>query len=370
MNIGILLPGFSSDEGDWAIPVQLTLIREMARADDVRVIALRYPHRRDRYRVHDADVIALGAGQTRGLGRLCLWWEALHTLRRLHHEKPFDILHAMWGDETGQIAVWAGKWLGVPTVVSLAGGELVGFQDISYGLQRSAFSRWIVRGALQADRVVVACSYMRQRIVQAGYRVPESHIRQITLGVDTALFTPGSAPTTNKTLLHAASLVGVKDQTTLLRAFARLDKDVSLIVVGEGPELSNLKALAAKLDITDRLQFTGAAHHLNMPDYYRQAALNILASRHEGLGMVTLEAAACGVPTVSTAVGLLPDVPEMGIAVPVGDDAALAAAIQHLLDDDSHRAALAQSAIEAVQARFTIQHTVAQFQALYQELAR
>ena len=47
MNIGILLPGFSSDENDWAIPVQMNLVREMAKGDDVRVLALRYPHRRD-----------------------------------------------------------------------------------------------------------------------------------------------------------------------------------------------------------------------------------------------------------------------------------------------------------------------------------
>ena len=369
MNIGILLPGFSSDEGDWAIPVQLTLVREMARTDDIRVIALRYPHRKDRYRVYDADVIALGAGQVRGLGRLCLWWEALSTLRRLHHEKPFDILHAMWADETGLIAVWAGKRLSVPAVVSAAGGELVGLSDIGYGLQRGAFSRWIVGQALQADSVVVACSYMRQCIAKTGYRVPENRIRQITLGVDTALFTPGSAPTTTKALIHAASLVGVKDQATLLRAVARLDRDVSLVIAGDGPERDNLRALAAELGISGRVRFVGTVHHLDMPGYYRQAALNILSSRHEGLGMVTLEAATCGVPTISTAVGLLPDVPEMGSSVPVGDDAALAAAIRDLLDDDERRTALGQSAYATVKKRFTIQHTVEQFRALYRELA-
>jgi glycosyltransferase involved in cell wall biosynthesis len=108
--------------------------------------------------------------------------------------------------------------------------------------------------------------------------------------------------------------------------------------------------------------------HLDLPEHYQKAALNILSSRHEGLGMVTLEAAACGVPTVSTAVGLLPDVPEMGICVPVGDDAALAEAIGALLADDSRRAALAQSAYDNARQRFTIQHTAAQFRALYLEL--
>jgi glycosyltransferase involved in cell wall biosynthesis len=370
MNIGILLPGFSSDEHDWAIPVQLSLVREMAREDSVRVLTLRYPHRHDRYPVHGADVIALGAGQGRGLGRLHLWYAALRTLRRLHRETPFDILHAMWADETGLIAAWAGRWLGVPSVVSLAGGELVALDGMGYGLQRGAFSRWVVGQALGADAVIVACSYMQQLIGQAGYRVPEARIRQITLGVDATLFTPAESPVTTRKLIHAASLTGVKDQATLLRALARLDTRVSLVIAGDGPERDKLNSLAVELGISNRVQFAGAVQHLVMPDCYRGAALNVLTSRHEGLGMVTLEAAACGLPTVSTAVGLLPDVPEMGVSTPVGDDAALAAAIQTLLDDDTRRAALAQSARETVQTRFTIQHTVEAFRALYRELAR
>jgi glycosyltransferase involved in cell wall biosynthesis len=84
--------------------------------------------------------------------------------------------------------------------------------------------------------------------------------------------------------------------------------------------------------------------------------------------MVTLEAAACGTPTVSTAVGLLPDHPELGLTVPVGNDAALAEAIRELLDDPPRRAALGQSAYEFARTKFTIQQTAEQFRALYQEL--
>jgi hypothetical protein len=111
LNIGILLPGFSADEHDWAIPVQHNLMRELSTHANVRILALRYPHRRENYNLFEAEVIPLGyTAQTRGLRRLQLWAEALITLRKLHHEKPFDILHAMWADETGAIAVWAGKW--------------------------------------------------------------------------------------------------------------------------------------------------------------------------------------------------------------------------------------------------------------------
>ncbi|MBZ0283051.1 MAG: glycosyltransferase [Anaerolineae bacterium] len=386
MNIGILLPGFSSDENDWAIPVQLNLVREMAQHEDVRVLTMRYPHRRDCYPVHGATVYSLGVGQVRGVRRLKLWLDALLTLRRLHREKPFDVFHAMWADETGLIAVWAGKWLGIPSVVSIAGGELARLDDIGYGLQQGVFSRWIVGQALKADCVVAACSYAHRLIDKAGYRVQEDRIRTITLGVDTGVFStlaPSPSPSSrkreashgrgeqdaavHKRLIHVASLVGVKDQGTLLRAMARLPDDVTLDILGAGPEEQHLRKLAGELGIAKRVNFVGSVHHLDLPQYYRQATINVLTSRHEGLGMVTLEAAACGIPTISTAVGLLPDVPMMGITVPIGDDDALAQAICDLLENFEKRECLAHSAYQTVREQYTIQHTVEQFRSLYTE---
>ncbi len=371
MRIGIILPGFSSDENDWAIPVQLNLVREMATHDEVRVLTLRYPHRRDCYTIFGATVHSLGVGQVRGIGRLRLWADAFLTLRRLHREHPFDVLHAMWADETGLIAAWAGRWLGIPVVVSIAGGELVGFDDLNYGLQRSAFSRWIVGQALNgADRVVAACTYARNLIPKAGYNIPTHKIRTITLGVDTNIFTPPNPnhPQTETKLIHAASLVGIKDQPTLLQALAHLEPNVTLDIIGTGPEEKHLRVLATELGISQRVNFLGKIDHLDLPAHYQQATLNILCSRHEGLGMVTLEAAACGIPTVGTAVGLLPDYPNLGISVPVGDDTALASAISDLLTDKQKRIELGQSARKLVEGKFTVAETARQFRELYAEL--
>jgi glycosyltransferase involved in cell wall biosynthesis len=84
--------------------------------------------------------------------------------------------------------------------------------------------------------------------------------------------------------------------------------------------------------------------------------------------MVTLEAAACGLPTVSTSVGMVPDYPALGITVPVGDDAALAAAISEILDDPLRLAELARSARELVESALTIAHAADQFIALHESL--
>lgn len=366
MNIGILLPGFSANESDWAIPVQANLARSLSATDHVRVLALRYPHHRRPYRAFGAQVYPLGAGQARGTHRLRLWAEALLMLRRLHREQPFDVLHAMWADETGLIAAWAGRWLNVPSVVSILGGELVGLRDIGYGLQLSAFGRWIVGQALKADRVIVPSGYIRQLIQVSGCYVPENPLFKSAFGVDTTLFSPDdNIPRDSLRLINVASLVPVKDQATLLRALARLDEHVTLDIIGTGPERARLETLAVELGVTGRVRFIGAVAHTDLPAYYHRAALHVLSSRHEALAMVTLEAAACGLPTASTAVGLLPDCPEMGVTVPVGDDEALAAAFRELLDHPARRAALGQSARAAVVERFSIEQAARALRALY-----
>lgn len=373
MHVGILLPGFSQDERDPAIPVQLNLVRELARGEDVRVLALRYPFERRTYAVDGAEVHALGAGPVRGLRRLKLWADALLHLRHMHRERPFDLLHAMWADETGLIAAWAGRWLGIPVVVSVAGGEPVWLADIGYGLQGSAFSRWTVRQALNgADRIVVASRYSQhliENIMGVGRMSSAGKLAYIPLGVDATQFrpAPSSDPNHGK-LIHVASLIGVKDQATLLRAMTHLPDHITLEIIGEGPERERLERMAQTFSVGHRVQFAGAIPHGDLLTHYQRASLHVLTSRHEGQGMVTLEAAASGLPTVSTAVGLVPDDPALGIGVPVGDDAALAGAILELLNDPTRLHTLRQASRQAVKQRYTIQQTLAHFRSLYAEL--
>lgn len=386
MNVGILIPGFSSDENDWSIPVQQHLMRHLSHDDNVRVIALRYPHHRQPYRIYNASIYPLGARRARGVRRLGLWLAALHMLRRLHGERPFDVLHAMWADETGLLAVWAGRRLNVPSVVSIVGGELVAFPALDYGLQRSAFSRWIVGQALRADAVIASSPYARRLIARAGYHVHEDRLHTIPLGVDTDLFRPpdtadvgaglrparsaiSSSGEETPRLIHVASLVPIKDQVLLLRAVARLHDHVVLDIVGTGSEERKLRSLAAELGIAHRVNFLGAVPHTELPACYRRATLHVITSRHEGQALVTLEAAACGIPTVGTAVGLLADAPELGIAIPVGDDEALAAAIHDLLSDETRRQTLAQTARAAVEREYSIERTVERLRSLYNSLS-
>ena len=371
MNIGLLTPGFSADEADWAIPSLQNFVTTLARTDTVRVITLRYPSLYRPYTVGGAQVYPQGYGTAAsGLKRLRLWQAALWLLRRLHREQPFDMLHAAWSDETGLLATWAGRWLRIPSVSTITGGELVGFNDIAYGSQRSRFGHWTVGQALSADAVVVNSSHSQRLIGKAGYIVLDSRIQRIVWGVDTNLFRPTDMPRDAKRLLHVGSLVGIKNQRMLLKALARLDESVRLDIVGEGPLQTELQALAAELGIAARVHFNGPVTYRDMPNYYQQASLLVMTSRNEGVPMATLEAGACGLPTVSTAVGILPDYPALGVTVPVDDDAALAAAIADLLADDTRRAVLGQSAYETVREQFSVEHTVEHYRELYAALVQ
>jgi glycosyltransferase involved in cell wall biosynthesis len=215
-----------------------------------------------------------------------------------------------------------------------------------------------------ATAVTVSGSHNRALIKQVGYNIPDSKIYTVVLGVDTDLFTPADVPRESNRLLHVGSLVDIKDQATLLWALWGLDESVQLDIIGDGPLRPALERLAEELRISHRVNFLGSVPHQMVVDHYRRAALHVMSSRNEAVPMTTIEAAACGLPTVSTAVGMLVDHPSMGVTVPVGDDTALAAAITELLADEPRRLALSHSA-ETARDQFSLHHTAQRFREAY-----
>lgn len=146
-----------------------------------------------------------------------------------------------------------------------------------------------------------------------------------------------------------------KDHRTLIRAVARLtDSAARLVVIGRPDEaglLQDLRSLAADLGLRDRVAFLG--YQANPLKYVARSSVFAMSSKSEGLGIALLEALACGVPTVSTACpgpAWLLEEGRCGLLAPVGDHAALGAALEQMLTDPPTRQRVIDAGSQRVRA--------------------
>ncbi len=124
-----------------------------------------------------------------------------------------------------------------------------------------------------------------------------------------------------------------------------------LVIVGEGPEKSQLKLYAKRYTLNAHVVFEEWTNAL--ASYYKSADMLLITSNYEGYGRTAVEAAACGLPVVMTDVGLAGELIVSGfngIVVPVGDSTALSRAIIELLARPALRAELGRHGSETTQA--------------------
>jgi glycosyltransferase involved in cell wall biosynthesis len=375
MRIGIVTPGFSASEGDWCIPAIRDLVAGLAAADHVRVLTLRYPHRPGTWQAAGAGVVGLGGADRRGLARVPLLLRAVRALTRLARRERLEVLHGLFAHEPGLVATLAGRLLGLPTVVSLLGGELARLGEIGYGGQCTPVNRALVRTALRwAARTACSSEYIAGQARRLGLA---DRLVRLPLGVDTDRFSAARAAdrpvlTGAERLLAVGSLIPVKAPELLLDAFGRLagDRpDAHLHVVGEGHLRPALESARGELGLAARVHLHGAVPHEELPGWYRQADVCVVSSAWESSPMVALEAAACGVPVVGTAVGVLPEMDGAALTAPVGDPEGLARALGLVLGDPARRSAMAARAAELARGPFSLSASVTAHRRLYAELA-
>jgi glycosyltransferase involved in cell wall biosynthesis len=171
-------------------------------------------------------------------------------------------------------------------------------------------------------------------------------------------------------------MVDQKGFDVLLRALpAVLEREpaTELLLVGDGPQRDQLEALASDLGLGDAVRFHGAARHHDVAGLLASASVVAIPSRHEGMPLVALEAAAAGRAVVATPVQGLGDVVVDGVTgtlVPPEDPGRLATALADLLTDPSRAAALGANARSRAVERFSLDQTVDAYEALYRRFVR
>lgn len=363
MKLALVVPGGVDRTGEYrVIPVFLALIERLARMHDVHVFVLRQEAAAAQWDLVGARIHNIGDGWPRV--------RAIAAIRAEHRRAPFDLIQAIFSGSCSFVAVGAARLLRVPSLVHIAGGELVALYTIGYGGRQ----KW--KGRLR-EAVVLRCA---NRVTAASAPIIDSlralgiEAERVPLGVDLQAWPPlepRPRDATHARLIHVASLNRVKDQSTLLRALALLAKDglaFEMDIVGVDTLDGEIERLARQLGLERHVRFLGFKTQRELRPIMATADLLVMSSLHEAGPLVLLEAAVAGVPTVGTAVGHIAEwAPFAALAVPTQDHAALADAIRQVLADEQLRMELAQRAQHRAMLE-DADYTVRAFAALYSRL--
>ena len=298
--------------------------------------------------------------------RLFAAFTAARKLRRWLKVNPVDILHAH-DSAPALVANLARRGLNIPLIVTYHGSEperIAGFGRIARG----------------CDLVVTPSHKSAGDLARIGM-VPVEKLKVIGLGVDPPpAVTDDQVADLRRTLLGdgdrlivtIARLTHQKGIDILIDCVARLMKTHPgwrFIVAGDGFDEAKLHALAAEKAVSAALRFLGriSTPHLHL----RAADLFLLTSRWEALPFTIVEAFQAGCPAVATAcsgvVELIDD--SVGRVVPIGDIAAICAAVEDVLSDDARRKAMTAAALaRADEDRFNPDWVHPQFEKLYYDM--
>ncbi|MGA5302247.1 glycosyltransferase [Nucisporomicrobium flavum] len=281
-----------------------------------------------------------------------------------------DVAHAhFW--TSGLAAVTAARQVGIPVVQSfheLGQGEAAG------GASRTGYERALGRAV---DKVVAQTQDEALGLVRLG--VPRALLTVVPAGVDSDRFTP-DGPVAERDperprILSVGRLVEHKGFGDVIQAM-RYVPGAECVVVGgptaqqlaADPHAKRLRAMAEQFKVADRVKLVGAVPAEDMPRWYRSADLLVAAPWREQFELAPLEAMACGVPVVGTAIGGLNETVVDGLTgdlVPARDPRALGGALRRLVNDKVRRFAYATAALDRARQAYSWKRVASQLGSVY-----
>lgn len=171
-----------------------------------------------------------------------------------------------------------------------------------------------------------------------------------------------------KILMHISNFRPVKRVPDVIDVFNRVNREMpaKLLLVGEGPDMPKVQSKIRELGLEERVHFLGKQDEI--AQVISLADILLLPSEKESFGLVALEAMACGVPTVGSEAGGIPELVQHGVTgylAPIGDTEAMAAYAISLLRDPPKKADMREACLERAHIQFCDQKIMREYEDIY-----
>ncbi|NYB51985.1 MAG: glycosyltransferase [Methanobacteriaceae archaeon] len=301
-----------------------------------------------------------------------LFFNVFYSLRKL---KNMDIIHVQWPIPNGLGALFLKKVYGIPYINTIHGEEV----HLSKRYHMLFALRWLVNNS---SKTITNSTATRNFSIEAG--LDGEKIDVIPFGVETDFFRPLEVykdPDIFQ-ILSVGYLIERKGFEYLIRAMPLVLKEhenVRLKIVGSGPLESKLKSLIYELELADKVEIVKNVSDEELLMIYNSADLFVLPSivdsqgNTEGLGVVLLEAMACGLPVIGSDVGGISDIIENGkngFLVKEKDITALSYCIIKIINDKGILSCLSNNGYKSVKNKFSWNKIANYYQNIYLNILR
>ena len=224
----------------------------------------------------------------------------LPLARRLHAERPFDVVDAQFFWPDGPAAARIAHALGLPLSIKARGSDIHYWGGIGFA------RREMLAAARQAGGLLAVSEALRHDMVTLGMAADRIAVHYT--GLDHARFRPlprsearaassAIVPTDGPLLVTVGNLIAIKGQALAIEALGAIPQ-ARLVLAGKGPDEAALKALAARMGVAERVHFPGSVAPDALATLLSAADVMVLPSEREGLANAWIEALACGTPLV------------------------------------------------------------------------
>ena len=292
------------------------------------------------------DALPVAYKKPSGLRELRKW------LRNNVH--GFDVVNTHSSTDAWLVAMAGATISRMPPVVRT--------RHVSTPVNNSWTTRWLYQRA--TCHIVVTGEALKAQLVRNNGFDP-SRITSVRTGIDLARFCPlDRAAARARCGVDARPAVAIvatlrdwKGHDDLLDAWAALQvKGWQLLVIGDGPRRAHLERRVAEMGLSTDVRFTG--NQDDVPAWYSCAEIAVLPSfGDEGVPQSLMQAAACGLPAISTPIGAIAEAVrdgKTGLLVPPRDVKALTSALSYLMTHDELRRHMGRAALERAQVEFGI----------------